>query len=52
VSDDLETVLQFLMGKGSLEGVMFGEKHPTKAGAYWWRLNLRSAMHKASGAQQ
>lgn len=52
MSDELETVLKFLMGQARLEGVMFGEKHPTKAGAFWWRLNLRAAMHKASGAQQ
>lgn len=45
MSSDLQTVLRFLMGEAPLEGVNFGEKHPTKAGAFWWRLNLRAAMH-------
>ena len=46
---ELATVAQFLMGDGELEGVRFGERHPTKAGAFWWRLNLRAAMHKVRG---
>lgn len=44
MNDDLRAVLRFLMGEAPLEGVQFGEKHPTKAGSYWWRLNLRAAM--------
>jgi len=46
-TSDLETVVKFLMGEAPLEGVEFGEKHPTKAGAYWWRLNLRAAWQGA-----
>ena len=49
--DDLQQVIAFLMGDAELEGVSFGERHPTKAGAFWWRLNLRAAMHKAAGAR-
>lgn len=49
--DDLQQVIAFLMGESELEGVSFGERHPTKAGAFWWRLNLRAAMHKAAGAR-
>lgn len=30
-------VLKFLLGMAPLEGVWFGEKHPTKKGLYWWR---------------
>lgn len=49
---ELQQVVGFLMGESDLEGVHFGERHPTKAGAFWWRLNLRAAMHKAAGAHQ
>lgn len=45
MTDDLQAVLRFLMGEAPLEGVNFGDKHPTKAGSYWWRLNLRAALH-------
>lgn len=50
MNDDLQTVLAFLMGEAPLEGVMFGQKHPTKAGMFWWRLNLRAALAKAKEA--
>lgn len=48
---ELARVHAFLMGEAELEGVTFGARHPTKAGEFWWRLNLRAAMHKARGAQ-
>jgi hypothetical protein len=51
LGSDLRQVIAFLMGESELEGVSFGERHPTKAGAFWWRLNLRAAMHKAAGAR-
>ena len=34
-------VLDFLMGIAPLEGCHFGEKHPTRKGAFWWRTVLR-----------
>jgi len=34
-------VLDFLMGIGPLEGCQFGERHPTRKGAFWWRTVLR-----------
>jgi len=52
MNDDLQAVLAFLMGEAPLEGVMFGKKHPTKAGLFWWRLNLRAALAKAREAAQ
>ena len=27
----------FLCGQGELDGVSFGERHPTRFGLYWWR---------------
>lgn len=27
----------FLNGRGELDGVSFGERHPTRSGAFWWR---------------
>lgn len=42
--DALAEVAAFLDGSGALEGVWFGEPHPTKKGAFWWRTNLRAAL--------
>lgn len=34
-------MLKFLCGEGPLDGVWFGELHPSYPGAYWWRAFLR-----------
>jgi len=39
-------VLAFLKGSGPLDGVHFGEPHPTERGAFWWRKHLPSSMLK------
>lgn len=39
-----EEVLAFLLGEGPLDGVWFGDKHPTERGAFWWRKNLRALL--------
>jgi len=31
------TIIQFLEGSHSYEGVWFGEKHPKRKGMFWWR---------------
>lgn len=33
-------LISFLRGEGSLDGVWFGDRHPTEKGAYWWRRRL------------
>lgn len=35
-----EELRRFLNGEAPLEGVWFGETHPTKRGAFWWREYL------------
>ena len=30
-------VLKFLLGIAPLNGVWFGQQHPTKYGKFWWR---------------
>lgn len=40
----LAEVAAFLDGSGTLDGVAFGERHPTEPGAYWWRKHLRAAL--------
>ena len=35
------TIIEFLNGSHSYDGVWFGDKHRTKEGAYWWRKILR-----------
>lgn len=34
-------VMKFLLGEGPLDGVWFGDKHPTEKGGFWWRKHLR-----------
>ena len=40
----LAEVCAFLDGSAPLEGVWFGDRHPTKPGAFWWRSALRAAL--------
>ena len=35
------TIIEFLNGSHSYDGVWFGDKHRTKEGVYWWRKILR-----------
>jgi hypothetical protein len=44
---ELQAVHAFLDGRATLEGVAFGERHPDKTGAFWWRKNLRAAIESA-----
>ena len=41
---DLREVAAFLLGEGELDGVGFGDPHPTERGNYWWRKHLRAAL--------
>jgi hypothetical protein len=41
LSDEQERFLSFLYGSGEWDGVWFGERHPTKKGAFWWRSEMR-----------
>jgi hypothetical protein len=34
------TIIQFLNGSHSYEGVWFGERHPNRQGNFWWRSIL------------
>lgn len=40
------TILQFLDGSHSYEGVWLGERHPTINGAFWWRAVLKEYFKK------
>ena len=44
----LAEVIEFLFGKAPLDGVWFGDPHPTEKGAFWWRKHLRAAAPDAS----
>lgn len=41
------TILKFLLGEGSLDGVWFGDIHPTERGMFWWRKHLRQYLEQA-----
>lgn len=43
MADQLAPVLAFLAGEAPLDGVWFGDRHPTEKGAFWWRKHLRTA---------
>lgn len=43
LTDEQRAVLNFLLGADDLDGVVFGERHPTERGAFWWRNRLRAA---------
>ncbi len=45
----LAEVAAFLDGSGTLDGVAFGERHPTEPGAYWWRKHLSAALAPRAG---
>ena len=36
------TIVEFLLGSRSYEGVWFGEEHPRLDGRFWWRPILKS----------
>lgn len=49
----LGELADFLDGSGTLDGIAFGELHPTEPGRYWWRKHLRAAIaavHRATPA--
>lgn len=40
----LALVVSFLLGEGPLDGVHFGDDHPTEKRPFWWRKHLRAAL--------
>lgn len=44
-------IARFLLGEGPLEGVWFGEPHPSGL-AFWWRRNLKSHIVNAQAAER
>lgn len=45
-------IFAFLDGSAAFEGVWFGDKHPTRKGAFWWRSVLREALATPTAASQ
>lgn len=37
---DIAALVAFLRGSGHIDGVWFGDRHPTEKGAFWWRSHL------------
>lgn len=42
------TILQFINGSHSYEGVWFGDNHPTREGNFWWRPILKEYLEQQS----
>jgi len=40
-SKEQTDLLNFLLGASDIDGVWFGDRHPSHKGAFWWRENLR-----------
>jgi len=43
LTEEQREVLSYLDGSGPIDGLWFGDKHPTEQGAYWWRKRLWAA---------
>jgi len=43
-------VVEFLCGAAPLDGVWFGDRHPTERGMYWWRKYLQATLSAAAPA--
>lgn len=41
---ELHPIFAFLDGSAAFEGVWYGDTHPTRKGAFWWRSVLREAL--------
>jgi hypothetical protein len=39
----LDEIAEFLYGAAPLDGVWFGDPHPTEKGNFWWRKHLQAA---------
>jgi hypothetical protein len=37
-------MVEFLLGEGPLDGVWYGDEHPTNPRPYWWRKHIRAAL--------
>ena len=37
-------VVEFLLGEGPLDGVWYGDEHPTNPRPYWWRKHIRAEL--------
>ena len=46
------TIIQFLSGSHSYDGVWFGEKHPFREGAFWWRTILNKWQQERSYSKE
>ena len=45
-------VLKFLLGIRPLEGVWFGDDHPTKKGRFWWRSAYLGKFYRRINARK
>jgi hypothetical protein len=46
----LQEMVEFLCGEDPLDGVWFGEAHPSEPGKFWWRKHLRAAVEAAASS--
>ncbi len=46
------TIIQFLCGSHSYDGVWFGDKHPYREGNFWWRSILKEWQQERSYSEE
>lgn len=52
MTPEQQTILNFLLGSGDIDGVGFGDDHPTEKGRCWWRGRLRKAFLETKEPEQ
>lgn len=52
MTPEQQSILNFLLGSGDIDGVGFGGDHPTEKGQFWWRKKLRKAFLETKEPEQ
>lgn len=42
----MKTIITFLLGDGTFDGIWFGNYHLTEKGKFWWRKHLKEYIDK------
>lgn len=51
IPDDNGTIIEFLLGEKSFDGMWFGERRPGEKPQWWWRKHLREHINSLSSEE-